>query len=75
MRSLDPKDRLLKATELAERFGVTTDCLYEWRRRERGPRWFKLLHIRNGGIRYRLSDVIEWENSHAGLSTASEGEA
>lgn len=51
-RHLDPKD-------LAQREGVPLATVYAWNSRGEGPRYLKI----GRHVRYRISDVIEWENS------------
>lgn len=53
-------DPLLTSAELAEREGVALMTVYGWASRGTGPRRMKF----NGRVtRYRLSDVLEWENA------------
>jgi len=49
----------LSRTELAERLKVPVKTPAEWACRQKGPRYAKF----GKHVRYRLSDVIEWENS------------
>jgi predicted DNA-binding transcriptional regulator AlpA len=44
---------------LAEREGVPLDTVYRWNRLRIGPRYMKI----GRHVRYRLADVIAWENS------------
>lgn len=46
----------LTQKELAERLGVSENTLEKWRWKKIGPRFYKL-----GGVRYKLSDVLEYE--------------
>jgi hypothetical protein len=52
-------DRLLTPDDLAERLGVPAHTLAQWRSRGQGPRYLEIGRHR----RYRLADVVEWENS------------
>lgn len=52
--------RLLRPTDLAERFGVSPSTLAKWRHEGRGPVYVKL----RGAIRYRAADVEAYENEH-----------
>lgn len=51
------REKLLKAAEVAERFGYTEEGLAQMRYRGNGPKFIKL-----GGkaVRYRWSDVEAW---------------
>lgn len=52
-------EKHLTPKELAERVGVPLDTVYRWNSRGGGPRYLKIgIHAR-----YRLEDVISWENS------------
>jgi hypothetical protein len=44
---------------LAEREGVPLDTVYRWNRLRIGPPYMKI----GRHVRYRLADVIAWENS------------
>ncbi|GLZ13673.1 hypothetical protein Acsp04_39080 [Actinomadura sp. NBRC 104425] len=48
---LTPKD-------LAERYGVPLKTVYAWNSGGAGPRYMKI----GRHVRYRLADVIAWEN-------------
>jgi predicted DNA-binding transcriptional regulator AlpA len=50
----------LTPEDLAEKWGLTLDTLYRWRRRGAGPPHLK---INSRVIRYRLEDVLAWEDS------------
>jgi predicted DNA-binding transcriptional regulator AlpA len=54
-------DRLLTPGEFAERERVDIHTVYRWNLSGRGPAYLRL-----GGrkIRYRLSDVIAWEQAN-----------
>jgi predicted DNA-binding transcriptional regulator AlpA len=53
-------DRHLTAAELAARQGVPVRTVYAWNYMGTGPAYLK--HGRS--VRYRLADVIAWEESH-----------
>lgn len=65
-RHPDEIDRLLDINELAARWGVSTSTIYNMRMRDDGPPSFKL-----GGrrVRYRLSEVVRWEDAQMGLAS------
>lgn len=47
----------LSPEQLAEREGVPVTTIYQWRSRRTGPPGFKV----GRHVRYRLADVIAWE--------------
>ena len=51
------EDRWLTRRELAERYGVPVRTPAEWASKGTGPRYAKF----GRHVRYRLSDVIDWE--------------
>ena len=52
-------DKHLSPAELAEREGVPLETVYLWNRKGTGPQRMRLgIHVR-----YRVADVIEWEQS------------
>lgn len=64
-------ERHLTLTELAEREGVPKETIYGWNSRGTGPRYMQI----GRHVRYRVADVIEWENSryaaHSGRNDAA----
>jgi len=53
------RGRHLSPADLAEREGVPLETVYLWNRKRSGPRYMKVgIHVR-----YRLADVIKWEDS------------
>jgi excisionase family DNA binding protein len=54
-------ERLLTIHEVAERLNVPAQTIYGWNSRGTGPKYMKL----GRHARWRLVDVIEWENAHA----------
>lgn len=55
-----PQQQLLNEHRVAEYLGIAPQTLRAWRMCGRGPRYYKL-----PAIRYRLSDVERWLESHA----------
>jgi predicted DNA-binding transcriptional regulator AlpA len=55
----DGTDRHLTVADLAERYGISVWTVYGWNQRGTGPRCLKIGAL----CRYRLADVIAWENS------------
>lgn len=55
--------QLITPKALAERLGVTVETLKNWRNEGRGPNYVKFSPGSRGHVRYRLSDVIAWEDS------------
>lgn len=52
-------EKHLTIEELADRVGVPPATVYRWNSRGGGPRYMKIgVHVR-----YKLADVIAWENS------------
>lgn len=49
----------LSARELADREGVPLKSVYAWNFSGTGPRFMRIGKY----VRYRLSDVLEWEES------------
>ena len=52
-------DSHLTIADVAEREGVPENTVYQWNSRGVGPRYMRI----GRHVRYRLSDVVEWENS------------
>ena len=48
---------VLKAEEVAEQLGVTTNKLRQWRDQGTGPTW---LRVGPNGVRYIDSSVVKW---------------
>ena len=57
--------QLMSSRNLAERLNVTAETLANWRNKGMGPAYLKLTHGPRGHVRYRLADVIAWEESLA----------
>lgn len=55
---------LLTPEQLAERWQVATGTLENQRVRKEGPPYIKLGGGRSAPVRYRLADVIEYENNN-----------
>lgn len=51
-------DKHLTPEDLAEREGVPVQTVCGWNSKAAGPRFMKI----GRHVRYRLADVIEWEN-------------
>lgn len=51
-------DKHLTPEDLAEREGVPLSTIYVWNSRGLGPRYMRI----GRHVRYKLRDVIEWEN-------------
>jgi predicted DNA-binding transcriptional regulator AlpA len=52
-------DKHLGPEQLAEREGVPLQTVYGWNKTRTGPRFMKI----GRHVRYRLADVIAWEDS------------
>ena len=55
-------DRHLTTRELAARWRLSLRTLERWRAEGYGPAWLTI----GGSIRYRLEDVLAYEEAHAG---------
>jgi predicted DNA-binding transcriptional regulator AlpA len=55
----DDATRHLSPAELAKRYGVPLETVYGWNKTRTGPRFMKI----GRHVRYRVADVIAWENS------------
>ena len=56
-----PKVQMITSEQLAERWAVSKDTVRVWRIDNVGPPWVKLTPGPKGAVRYRLSDIEEWE--------------
>lgn len=56
---MTPPERHLSVKDLAEREGVPVGTVYTWNSKRTGPRYMKI----GKHVRYRLADVIAWENT------------
>ena len=54
-------DKHLSPEDLARREGVPLQTIYGWNKTRTGPRFMKI----GRDVRYRLADVIAWEDSRA----------
>ena len=61
--------RLLKPSEVADRLGISTHTLLEWRRNGFGPPWGRM---RSNAIMYAESDLDAWWESRKVQSIAEE---
>lgn len=52
-------ERILSRQEVADRYGVPVQTVSAWKQRGYGPRSFRVGKY----TRYRLADVIEWEEA------------
>lgn len=57
----------LTPKQLAERFGVPLQTVYLWNTKGVGPRRMRV----GKHVRYRLADVLEWEESQLETDAAS----
>ena len=62
-------NRLLKPTEVAEKLGVSTYTLLEWRRVGFGPPW---LRLRGNDLRYDEKALEGWVRSREARSLSEE---
>ena len=52
-----PRQDWLTTNDLARRWRVSPRTLQRWRAEAFGPAWLSI----GGSIRYRLTDVLDWE--------------
>ena len=53
-------EQLLDTRQTAQRLGISPEKLRRWRMQGRGPQWCRLDGF---SVRYRASDLLEWEAS------------
>ncbi len=63
---MSDSDKHLSPEDLARREGVPIQTVYGWNKGRTGPRFMKI----GRHVRYRLADVIAWENSRTVGRTA-----
>jgi predicted DNA-binding transcriptional regulator AlpA len=51
-------EKLISPEDLAEREGVPLGTVYQWNSRGDGPPYMRIGRF----VRYRLADVVTWEN-------------
>lgn len=56
---LVPEEHLLSPKDIASRYGIPVQSVYLWRTKGTGPRGFTV----GRHVRYRLTDVLAWEQS------------
>lgn len=61
------QERHLSPQDLADRVGVPLQTIYGWRVYHKGPRAMRIGKY----VRYRLADVLAWEESQLDESKAS----
>lgn len=59
----DDPERMLNSREVAARIGISVETLYNWQMVGKGPKGRKLSSSHRSQTRWKLKDVIEWENS------------
>jgi len=52
---------MISTEDLAERWGLAPDTVRLWRKDNVGPPWIKLTPGKTGSVRYKMSDILEWE--------------
>lgn len=63
----DATDRHLTMQDLADRCGVSLNTVRQWRMKGTGPRGMTIGKY----VRFRLSDVLAWEESRADSNGAA----
>jgi hypothetical protein len=64
----------LTPEQLAERIQVPVKTLNDWRYKGYGPKFIKLGPARSSHVRYKLTDVLQWEASSTASPDASAGD-
>jgi uncharacterized protein YjcR len=63
----DDTQAYLTTEQLAKRYGLKPATIKGWRIRKQGPTWYQVPRIglsrRQARTRYRLADVLAWEQS------------
>jgi len=54
-------DKLLTTKQVAERLTISEVTLRQWRMQDVGPKYIRLGHGKMPPIRYRLSDLVDFE--------------
>ena len=69
LEDLDARSTTVPPKEAADRLGVETSTLANWRWSGRGPR-----HVKVGGrVRYRLCEIADFLDSQVRNSTSDDG--
>lgn len=58
----DGQPYALTTEELAARWRISPRTLERWRHQDQGPPWL----ILGGRLRYRVADIVAWEETHKG---------
>jgi len=61
IRNSKPELAALRDTEVSQLIGISRSGLRQWRRRRRGPRYFRIGRL----IRYQLADVQRFLDANA----------
>ena len=56
-------ERMLTSKEVAARLSISVETLYNWAMIGHGPKGRKMGPSKRSQTRYKLRDVIEWENN------------
>jgi predicted DNA-binding transcriptional regulator AlpA len=67
VRNIDQAERHLSMQDLADREGVPLQTVRQWRVKGTGPRGMAIGKY----VRFRLSDVLDWEESRADANGAA----
>lgn len=61
MKKAQSKD-LLSAEQLAERWGMSSGTLENWRAKKKGPNFLRIGGAKGSLIYYRMADVLAYED-------------
>jgi hypothetical protein len=68
MHDTDDINAYLSTEDLAARYGLALGTINKWRQRGQGPAFYKRgsigINPRTPQIRYKLADVLAWEQSN-----------
>ena len=62
------EQQFLTSDQLAERYGLSPATIADWRRKDRGPKYYTVPHVAlsmgSAKVRYELTEILEWEQAN-----------